>query len=773
MPPAGPLPERFGRYRILRPLGHGGMGSVWLAHDTELDRPVALKVPRFAPEEGAVAVERFRRSARAAATLTHPNLCPVFDVGQHQGTPYLTMPYVEGRSLAEILRDGPLPVTQAVELVARLASGLQQAHSKGVVHRDLNAGNVIVREDGEPVLVDFGLARSANTSRLTVDGQVLGTPGYLAPEQLSGESERHGPASDVYGLGVLLYELLTGRLPFGRTLREVLVQEAAQTPTPPSALRSEVGPALDGVCLKAMARRSQDRFVNMEAFAAALRHCLSPNAEVPAPRPTPVRPRIPVWALAAVAVMVGGALLWLLWPSGLPRAAVQPIRPAPGLLAELFQGMNFERRLKTRIDSTLDFALGPGAIDPDVPEDCFSVRWTGWLKAPRPGRCTLLVEADDGVRLWLDDKLLIDEWRWQNRRRFDATVELSDRSHPLRIEYFEGWGHAFVRLWWKLEDGAEQPVPAKALEHDPTAAEAAFAKQQPEPPRWQRHALDARAGPVHGIAWLPDGKRLLSVGADGAVRLWDAETGAEQRKLTSHRGPALAVAVSPDGTRAVSGGVDRTLRHFSLDMDRPAVVLPGHTDAVRQVAFLPNGREVLSAGDDGTLRRWNLDDRREVGEPWKTSRPLRAMAVAHDGTQVVVGSTTPADRPENVTTDGPIRIYGLRDSLQAVALTSDGTRGLYARGDIISVRELATDREVHQLRGHHAKPFAVACTHDGRRGVTGSPDTTVRVWDLGTGLEVRCFVGHTAAVNAVVVAPEGRRVASCGDDGTVRIWEMP
>ncbi len=213
-PPSGPRPApaelagQFGRYRIDRLLGRGGMGSVYLAHDTQLDRPVALKVPHFTPEDGPEILERFYREARAAATLAHPNICPVYDVGEVGGVPYLTMAYVEGKPLAAFLKDGkPVLAAQAAAVVRKLALALQEAHARGVLHRDLKPANVMINARKEPVIMDFGLARRVNKEevRLTRKGAVLGTPAYMSPEQVGGDPDAVGPRSDVYSLGVILY----------------------------------------------------------------------------------------------------------------------------------------------------------------------------------------------------------------------------------------------------------------------------------------------------------------------------------------------------------------------------------------------------------------------------------------------------------------------------------------------------------------------------------------------------------------------------------------
>ncbi len=279
------LPEQFGRYRILKQLGKGGMGSVYLAHDTELDRKVALKVPHFTEAEGKNVRDRFYREARSAATLHHANICPVYDVGEMDGTLYLTMAYIEGESLSRFVDPNkPLTQRQVATLVRKLALALQEAHSRGVIHRDLKPSNVMISKRGEPVVMDFGLARRTTKGevRLTQTGAIIGTPAYMSPEQVNGDLEAMGPQSDVYSLGVILYELLAGRLPFEGPMASVLAQIIAKEPVPPSMIRPGVDPALEAVCLKAMAKSIPDRMRSMADFAAALGEFLKATAVGPA-----------------------------------------------------------------------------------------------------------------------------------------------------------------------------------------------------------------------------------------------------------------------------------------------------------------------------------------------------------------------------------------------------------------------------------------------------------------------------------------------------------
>jgi len=270
---AASLPEQFGRYRIVRSLGQGAMGAVYLAQDSQLDRPVALKIPKFTQASDAELIERFYREARAAATLRHPNLCPVYDAGQIEGVHYLSMAFLDGQLLADALAGkGPPSVRDAVTIVLKLAKALDAAHSAGVVHRDLKPANIMLDVHQEPILMDFGLARRTNKedSRLTQSGLVMGSPAYMSPEQVEGDADKMGASCDIYGLGVIFYELLTGQVPFKGSIAAVMGQIVTAAPKRPSLVKPGIDPALEAICLKMIAKRPEDRFRSMREVAAAL-----------------------------------------------------------------------------------------------------------------------------------------------------------------------------------------------------------------------------------------------------------------------------------------------------------------------------------------------------------------------------------------------------------------------------------------------------------------------------------------------------------------------
>jgi formylglycine-generating enzyme required for sulfatase activity/predicted Ser/Thr protein kinase len=263
------LPEQFGRYHILRRLGQGGMGAVYLAHDTRLDRDVALKVCTLPDKPSAL--ERFRREAKAAAALSHPNLCPVYDYDVHEGVAFITMRFIDGLPLNRWVHDNPLDVRAAALLVRKLALAMQAAHDGGVIHRDLKPSNVAMDRKGEPIIVDFGLARLGDEdSHRSKDGGPVGTVTHMAPEQARGDRDAIGPATDVYALGVILYELLTGELPFMGPPAVIVAQLLSAAPSTPRKLNPDLPAALEVVCLKAIAKDPAERFASMQAFADAL-----------------------------------------------------------------------------------------------------------------------------------------------------------------------------------------------------------------------------------------------------------------------------------------------------------------------------------------------------------------------------------------------------------------------------------------------------------------------------------------------------------------------
>ena len=319
------------RYRIEQPLGQGGMASVYLAHDEELDRPVALKILADNLAGDATFRDRFEREARLAARLSHPNVVRVFDVGESEGRPFIVMEYIEGDTLAdELARHGALEPVRAVELALQICSGLEAAHASGLVHRDVKPRNLLLRPDGVLKIADFGIARAAESTRLTEIGTILGTAAYLAPEQAEGLEAT--PAADLYSVGAVLYKLLTGRVPYAATsLVELLARQHAGPPAPIGG----VPVALELAVLRCLEPDPADRPPSAGALAAELTAAQAPT--IPLERGAPDPPVLHVGSQRrrwGVLVLLGLALLALYFivrsrntgrPTPPPPAKVTPI----------------------------------------------------------------------------------------------------------------------------------------------------------------------------------------------------------------------------------------------------------------------------------------------------------------------------------------------------------------------------------------------------------------------------------------------------------------
>jgi serine/threonine protein kinase len=304
----------FGRYQIVRILGRGAMGAVYLAYDTQLHRHVAIKTPFLG--QSALTIERFYREARAAAQLRSPYLCPIYDVGMTAGLHYLSMAFIDGQPLTRVMAEGRLKLlSQITDIVSKVARGLQKAHEAGIIHRDLKPDNIMIDLDGDPIVMDFGLARRVNDdAQVTVAGVILGTPAFMSPEQVDGNSKLIGPPTDIYSLGVILYYMLTGHLPFKGSLTSILNQIGTKQPAKPSAINAEIGEGspLEQICLKMMAKLPCDRFASMAEVAQAIEK-LSQITDMPITRAS-VLGRLKSWSTgifssrsrAAHATKIGG-----------------------------------------------------------------------------------------------------------------------------------------------------------------------------------------------------------------------------------------------------------------------------------------------------------------------------------------------------------------------------------------------------------------------------------------------------------------------------------
>lgn len=672
------LPEVFGRYRIIKPLGQGGMGSVYLAHDSQLDRQVALKVPRFDLGQAKQLIERFYREARIAATFHHPNLCPVYDVGEIDRTPFLTMPFLTGEPLSDYLdRKRTLPQATACRLVMQVARAVHVAHQAGVRHRDLKPSNIMIQDEMQPVVMDFGLARRSGSAgnKLTGTGRLVGTIGYMPPEHITCGGEEIEPASDVYSLGVILFEMLTGRLPFDGKQAEIIHAVLTEPPPSPRQFQPAIDPTVEAVCLKALAKKAADRFATMAEFAAALEpFAVGQHGSVHVSVSVPVRAsaksrcikaRRTFLRIAAVGLTIAsvGFLAWMviLSPSRLPSA-------------------------NSAEDPSAQSIASAGEPEPKEVSPARTVA-SGASEEP-----TKIPAKEGGSRAVL--------------KGHNAPVTSLVFNPAAGKQLISGSQDGTIRVW------------------DTTA--------EKEIANWK-----GTVGWIESVAFSPDGKQVVSGGGDANnlkwdVQIWDAASGINKVNLAGHSYFVSTVAFSRDGKRVASGAGDNTIRLWEPGKDKESTLLEGHTIWVRALAFHPKDNLLVSGGDDETIRLWDLTTGKNTAI-WKGhERPVLAVAFSPDGRFVASGGEDRTIRLWEIVTGKTTAIFkGHEGNVRAVAFSPDGKQIVSGAGDKkVKLWNVADEKCIATLEGHKDRINAVVFSADGRTIATGSQDQTVILWDL-------------------------------------------
>ncbi len=525
--PFGRLPATFGRYLVRRQLGKGGMGTVFLAWDNQLERDVALKVPtggrrRSRPDD-------FLREARAAAALDHPYICPIFDHGQIDGIQYLTLKYLDGQALADLLGAGPLPIRDAVVLCRHVAEALDAAHRAGVTHRDLKPGNIMLDASGTPFVMDFGLARrEALDPALIQEGEIFGTPAYMSPEQASGQGDRVGAPSDIFSLGVVLYEMLTGRTPFTGDMVSVLKKIRREEPAPPSHYRPEIDERLDALCLKAMSKQRADRYATADEFAQALGRYLQ---TLPAPLPgledsaedqrLARRKRWIGFVIAAVAVSMLGLLGFFSF--GGNRIIAEVARdwfPKTGTAVPAPDIAEQEPPLSTELFSE------PGAPLRE-PERSFIASKSPDHELPPPDTVPPLAQVNVAPETSLSAPLAMAP-------QAEPPVLLAESDLPWQSQSLSLKPAALG------EPSQNMPAPTAANEH-PRLARARRAEEAPSPTL--SHVADAPPRPMRAFEAIPEGTTAAAVHSLAAdVAEFLREAGAGEISLGSFTGAQANLA---------------------------------------------------------------------------------------------------------------------------------------------------------------------------------------------------------------------------------------
>ncbi len=523
-------------YEVLEELGRGGMGVVYKARQAGTQRLVALKMILSGQQAGPEETRRLRGEAEAVARLRHPNIVQIYEVGDCQGQLFLALELVEGGTLARRLAGNPQPGRESASLVETLARAMHHAHCQGIVHRDLKPANVLLFavQAGAPdsassvclerltcKITDFGLAKRLDqTSMHTQTGAVVGTPSYMAPEQASGKVKETGPATDVYALGAILYELLTGRPPFrGATILETLQQVVADEPVPPARLQPRLARDLETICLKCLAKEPARRYPSALALADDLRRFLT--GEPILARPSGWLERTLKWTRRQPA-QAGLIVLSLLLVLGLVAGGV-------GLFA--YQAIRTE---KDRAEKAEKEAR-------EQKERAEKQEYYSWVQR------ALLAWKFEGATA---AQQLLDQCRADLRGwEFDYVQRLC-LSRKLTIAVSSG---QFTCVCFS-PDGQQLAGGRAVLQERPMGPPQGEVKLWDAQTGKEGHSFRSQSGPIRGISFSPDGKQILGVSGPRTVKVWDARTGKEDLCLEGHNAGVFRVCFSPDGKQIAGSG---------------------------------------------------------------------------------------------------------------------------------------------------------------------------------------------------------------------------